>query len=163
MSADPTQALEPLLADLVAAHEHLLALAGEQRAALSRADARAAEDAARRQADAARHIAHLDAERRRLVAQIAPGAALPTLTSLAARFPEPLRARIAAIAARLRELLARIQEEQRILRAATSALIAHMDGLMQQVARALTNPGVYGPRGRTDATPAPPCGLDLTT
>jgi hypothetical protein len=161
--AEPPTQLEQIMADLVAAHEALLALAAEQRAALSRADAAAVESAARRQADLAREVARLDESRRRLITALFPGTTTTNMATVAAALPEPARARLTAAGRQLRELLTRLQSEQRTLRTATHALVAHMDGLMQQVARALSSAHLYGPRGRLDHAPAPPCGLDLTT
>ena len=166
-TADPitasTDRLEELLAALIAAHERLLALTAEHRAAIARADGAKAQDCARRQSELSGEIATLESERRTLAIRIFPGSAgAPTLAALAQHLPDPLRSRIVRIAARLRELVLKIQEELRVIRSATSAVIAHMDGLMQQVAKALSHAGLYGPRGRLDHAPPAPCGLDLT-
>jgi hypothetical protein len=165
-TADPmrtaTEPLEQLLGQLVEAHERLLDLTAEHRGAIARADGGAAQECARRQAEITAHIAALESQRRSLASALLPGTPAPTLSTLARHLPEPSRSRIARIAARLRELIATIQENLRIIRAATSAIVAHMDGLMQQVARALSHAGLYGPRGRLDAAPMAPCGLDLT-
>lgn len=169
--ADAADRLERILERLIAAHESLLALTGEHRAAIARADGAATQECARRQAELAQQIGKLETERRALVTALVPTAPVPpakplSLAALAALFPEPVRARITAFAARLRELLLRVQEENRVIRTATHALIAHMDGLMQQVAKALSHAGVYGPKGRMDQPPAvtpAACGLDLLT
>ena len=158
------------MAGLITAHESLLALAAEHRAAITRADGAAVEDCARRQAELARAIAIQETERRHLLAKIFParsGGVDPRtpFAALAALLPEPFRARIAACAARLRELILRLQHEHRIIRSATTAIVAHMDGLLQQVAKALSHAGLYGPKGRLDQpahAPPAPCGLDLT-
>jgi hypothetical protein len=158
-----TDRLEQILAALVAAHESLLALTHEHRAAISRADGAAAQNCAKRQAELAGQIATLESGRRTHLAQMLPAAnpAAP-LATFTSHLPEPARGRITRIAARLRELLLQIQEQMRVIRSATSAIIAHMDGLMQQVAKALSQAGLYGPRGRLDQAPPAPCGLDLT-
>jgi flagellar FlgN protein len=163
VTAETPAHLEQIMADLVAAHESLLALAAEQRAALSRADSAAVESAARRQAALAHEVARLDETRRRVIALLLPGSTTTSMAAVAAALPEPARTRLTAVGRRLRDLLARLQDEQRVLRTATTALVAHMDGLMQQVARALSSANLYGPRGRLDHAPSPPCGLDLTT
>jgi FlgN protein len=159
-----TGRLEDVLTRMIGAHEQLLGLAGEHRAAMSRADGALVQRLAMQQAELARQIGDLEAERRRVVSLLIPGVATsqPTFAVLTTQLPEPARGRIAGLGRRLRELLLKVQAEHRVIRSATHALIAHMDGLVQQVARALSQAGVYGPRGRLDHVPAAPCGLDLT-
>src|SRR6185436_4326472 len=111
------------------------------------------ESAARRQADLAGDVARLDESRRRIITALFPGTTTTSMATVVAALPEPARSRLTAVGRRLRDLLARLQAEQRVLRTATAALVAHMDGLMQQVARALSSAHTYGPRGRLDHTP----------
>jgi hypothetical protein len=85
-----------------------------------------------------------------------------TLTAMAERLEEPERSRVVAAAARLRDVLVRLQQETRTVRAATNALLAHMNGLMQQIARTLSQTRLYGPSGRIESGTPVACGLDLT-
>ena len=153
--------LEALLAELLRAHEDLLALTMEHRAALSRADGPAVEACASRHAALAARIEELEFARRRLVMLLAPSTPAPTITSIAQNLPEPFRARIIEAAARLRTLLIRVQQELRVLRAATQALVGHMEGLMQQVSRVLSTAGTYGRSGKVDAAHPLPSTLDV--
>ena len=49
-----------------------------------------------------------------------------------------------------------------VIKAATQSLVAHMDGLMQHVTRALSRTRLYDPRGRINAGAATTGGLDVT-
>ena len=155
--------LEPLIGALTSAHERMLALALEHRTAISRADTAAIAGLVAQQSEVAREISELEIHRRRLVAPfLSATAAPPSLSALAQRLPEPDRARVAAAAAHLRETLLRLQRETRTVRAATQSLLAHMNGLMQQVARGLSQARLYSPQGKIDPGLPVACGLDLT-
>jgi hypothetical protein len=69
----------------------------------------------------------------------------PTITSLAQIMPEPERS--VALAHKLKRVMNELQRERGTVRAATESLLAHMEGLMRQVARKLSHAGTYGPRG----------------
>jgi hypothetical protein len=160
--------LERVLADLLAAHEELLALAAEQRGAISRADLSAMDACSRGQEELARRIASLDTQRRQIVHALAgpgPGENL-RISSIAQSLPEPGRGRIAGLAHRLREVLAALQEQNHVLRSAAGTLAGHMEGLMQQVARKLNQEhgmaaGMYGRQGRVQDRPIA-CALDMS-
>lgn len=157
--------LESLLSDLIAAHSQMLELTVEHRAALSRADGAAVQMSVGQQGVVAARIADLEGERRRIVAAMlgpATPLAQPTITMLAEKLPEPARARIVSLAAALRELLLRLRSEAAVVRAATQSLVSHMDGLMQQVARTLSQARLYGRGGKIDPGGPVACGLDLT-
>lgn len=161
---DLTTRLEAVLAELIAAHRDMLALTQEHRAALSRADGAAVQHCVERQGVAAARIASIETERREVVAALAgPSRGAPvTITSLAQRLAEPARERIISLAGTLRDLLIALQREAAVVRAATQSLVSHMDGLMQQVARALSQARLYGPGGRIDPGGPVAGGLDLT-
>jgi hypothetical protein len=156
-----SEQLETLLSNLLQAHEELLALAHDHREALSRADTAAVHACTARHADLAARIEHLEIARARLVRALAPASPSPTITNIAQSLPEPARARIIAAAAKLKELLIRVQRELAVLRAATHSLVGHMEGLMQQVARVLTQAGTYGRQGKLDSIQPLPAGLDI--
>lgn len=154
--------VEALLCDLVAAYESLGALAGEHRAAISRADGDAVEACARREAELASRLAELELRRR---AVAGPGGAegqRVTMCSVIERLPEPARGRAAASADRLRDLVRKVQRDYRTIREATRSIVAHIDGLVQQVNRRLNGASTYGPAGRVDAPGPVACGIDLT-
>lgn len=148
---------EALLSELIGAYSELSALAGEHRAALARADAGAVEACARRQAAVAQRIAGLDQQRETLVA----GRRSPTLSALAEAAPEPARARLLELARVARDLIARVHREYRVVQSATQSVLAHMDGIVQQIARRLSHAGTYGRAGRVDAGGQMACGIDL--
>jgi hypothetical protein len=151
--------LESLIGDLTETHERMLALTIDHRRAISLADAQAIERCMRAQAEVAERIGELEVQRRRLVAPHGRGV---TLTALAERLTEPDRARLVAGAARLRDVLVRLQEQTRTVRAATHSLVAHMSGLVQNLARALSQTRLYDPKGRINPGGPVACGLDLT-
>lgn len=159
-----SEQLEALLAELLAAHESLLELTQEHRAALSRADGPAVRACGVRHAALAQEIEKLEMMRRRLILALTPGGAggaSPTITNVARSLPEPARGRIIASAAKLKDVLLRVQRELAVLRSATQSLVGHMEGLMQQVSRVLTQAGTYGRSGRIEALQPLPAGLDI--
>jgi len=162
--ADPSPAarFESLLASLIDTHEQMVAIALDHRRAISRADPAGVQSCIGQQAVLAAQVAALETKRRALTATLAPGLISPTISSVAQSLPEPARSRILATAARLRDVLLRLQRENSILRTATQSLLAHMDGLIQQVARALSHARLYGPQGRIDTAGPVACGIDLT-
>jgi flagellar FlgN protein len=164
ITTDAAAKLETLLGELIEAHKGMLELTTEHRRAISRADGAGVQMCVEHQGVLAARIAAMDVERKKLVLALTGGAASapPTITILAERLPEPMRGRIVGLAAALRELLVRLQRETAVVRAATQSLVAHMDGLMQQVARSLSQARLYGPRGRIDPGGPVACGLDLT-
>jgi hypothetical protein len=161
ITAETSEQLEVLLADLLRVHEELLALAAEHRAALSRADGNAVYACAQRHAAIAQRIESLESTRRRMISALAPAVPAPTISSVALHLPQAARDRIMEAAGRLRALMLRVQHELRTLRAATQALVGHMDGIMQQVARVLSTAGTYGRNGRIESTQPLPAGIDL--
>lgn len=163
MLADTQQlahALETTMIELTAAHRQLLDLVLEHRHAISKGDAAAIQECLTRQGLLAPGMAELERSRRRIVVAIC-GKPDATISDVTAKLPESLRAPISASAARLKSVLSAIQRENGIVRAATQSLIAHIDGLMQQVARALSHAGTYGRQGRVEAGGPTPCGLDM--
>lgn len=154
--------LEQLLAELLASNETLLDLTREHRSALSRADGAAVEACSKRHAEIAGRIGALEGKRRELIRAIAPETPSATINSITERLAEPVRSRVVEAAAKLRAVLVRVQQELRVLRAATVSLVGHMEGLMQQVARVLNTAGTYGRQGRIESGAAAPSGLDLS-
>lgn len=159
ISADLSDALEVVLRELVQTHQELLELVREHRRAISRSDAALIQDCILRQGMLGARGAHLERQRREIVQSIT-GQSRSTMTEVCGLLSGETSTRVAALADRLRATLAEIQRENHIVRAATHALMAHIDGLMQQVARALSRAGTYGRQGRVDGGPVA-CGLDM--
>ena len=164
--------LDALLTELTTTHESWLAAVHAHREAVRRADTAAMERALAAQHVCATGIASLEDRRRALVdraarlPEFAPSTSRPrtgplTLGEIAAIAPEPARQRLVERAARLRTLIAELRHANSTLHAATSALLAHTEGLMRQVARRLSSAGTYGRRGFVEPAPALACALDL--
>lgn len=174
--------LERILDALVAEHERLLELAQAHRRALAASDRAQLEPVLVLQRDVLGAIHALEERRRSAAGALAgalglvpanaqgprgapadrPAEARVTITRLVAALPDPHRTRLAESGARLRDRLDRLAVASRTLRAATTALLAHMDGIVRQVGRALSHSGAYTPH----AAPAPAVlasALDLTT
>lgn len=171
LSMAHTEALESLLNDLIVAHERLSGSSSGLREAIRSADPSGVERATADQSASLGAIADLEERRRALVGEITSigicstgfaGRPL-TLSDLASMAPEPGRARLVEVAERLRRCVAQAAEAQRTLRSASSSLLAHMEGLMRQVAQRLSHSGTYGRRGVIEGSPAVVSGLDLVT
>ncbi len=165
---EQARALGALLDGLRGENEQLLGILRAHRDAIRRADGRAVEACTRAQGSILGRLADLEDRRRVLVAELCadPMGARggpPTLSCLAGRFPEPERGTLAEGAARLASLLAEVQRETATVRFATQSLVAHMSGLMRQVARSLSHAGTYSARGSVDAGAAVVSALDLVT
>lgn len=161
--AGPTQesiaALESVLSDLVAVHQELLSLVRDHRRAISRADAAAIQECLSRQGMLGVRAQELEVRRREVIGSIA-GSSTVKISDVAECLTGESRGRMLILAERLRRTLAEVQRENGVIRAATSSLLSHIDGLMQQVARALSRAGTYGRQGRVEGGPVA-CGLDM--
>lgn len=159
-SAAAADALEAVLTDLTASNAELLELVREHRRTMSSGDAAAIQECLSRQGILATRIADQERQRRHIVTELA-GRATATFAEVIPNLPESRRARIAEVSANLRTLLQTVQRENGVVRAAAHTLIGHIDGLMQQVARALSHAGTYGRQGRVESVGPVPCGLDM--
>lgn len=72
-------------------------------------------------------------------------------------------AKLAALAAQLRDLVDQTRKENSVVRSATESLARHMAGIVQSVTGALSGTGVYGRQGRLRDGSSLATGLDLTT
>jgi hypothetical protein len=166
--------LEALLEGLLREHEELLALAASHRDAISQADPQSLGACVQRQAEVARRVEELEHRRMAIVGRVAERMkkisggkateAVPdrlTISWIAKSLPEPVRARLVALADRLRELLARLQKEHAALREASLALAGHMEGLMRHLAKRLSHAGTYGRRGMVESRVQVVSALDL--
>lgn len=169
--SDAARELSGVIRALSERYAMLLDQAVLHREALRRADGEGVEVAARAQGVVLAEIADIETRRAALVnaaaespgirPRLAPG--LVTLRSLAAALPEPERGRLLREAEELRALVQRAQEETRTIKAATLSLVAHMEGLMRQVARHISHAGTYCRRGFVDAVPGVVSAIDLRT
>lgn len=141
--------LESVLAELVLAHETLLGLAGEHRAALTGADPTTLGSVVERTGVCLERIAALEDERRTLVSGDARNAG-PSLAELADLAPANRSGRVRELGDTLRGLLERVRLEHGAIREASSSLADHMRGLMRQVSARLSHSGTYSPSGTVD-------------
>ena len=150
--------LEPLVRELLAEHRAWLNTLGEHRDAIARADAQEIGSAVERERGHIERVGGLDQRRRRL----AGGSPEPmTLTALSAVLPKADRARVIAQLHELRELIASVRTQQRLVRESSTSLLGHMQGLMAQVAARLSHAGTYGAAGRVESGPVVVSGLDV--
>lgn len=153
--AAPFEQLDGVLRQLLSEHEKLLLLTGEHKAAIAAADGQALGRCVVRQNEVVQRIAALEKQRQTIVTAIvrpAPSKAgtpvkEPSMSTVAACAPEPVRTRLAGAAGALREVLNRLHNEHLAVRAAAEALSSHMEGLMRQVYQRLSHAGTYGRGG----------------
>ena len=151
--------LDALLAGFTRTYQQLAAATQQHQDAIRDADRAAIGRATAAQSALVEDLARLEQRRRELIAlactRFAPLAAKRTtaitLTDLCACVPDRARAGITQRAADLRALVSSVEEQTRTIRAATSSLLAHMEGLMRQVGRQLSHAGTYSRRGYVDA------------
>ncbi|MBL8874433.1 MAG: flagellar export chaperone FlgN [Phycisphaerae bacterium] len=147
--------LRALLREFLAQHETLLGLTTEHHEAIRQADPLRCERVMQAERNTLASIAELESRRQNLVrraqTEIRPAQAVARLSDLARCAPEGERAGLIEMAERLRGLVARVQEEQNIVRVVSRVLLAHMEGLMRQVARSLSHAGTYARSGAVAA------------
>ncbi len=152
--------LDAVLRMLVSEHEQLLTLAQEHRRAISQADAAALSRCLGAQQQAVQRIAALERQRQTVVAGLARGGAgvrggangMTRLSEVTAGAPEPMRKRLESIAAVLRDVLGRLHQEHQALRQAAETLSMHMEGLLRQVCRGMSQTGTYARCGSMEST-----------
>lgn len=163
--------LERVLDGLIAQHTRLTELVAAQRAAVRAADAAAVEAAIRDQHATLRAVAELDQQRADLAEQLA--ARLPaaraggrlTVSSIAAALPGRGGERLRELGAKLRATIETLRREQSVVRAAAETVLAHLDGVMRQVAgRVSAIGGAAATYGRAGLVASPvPAAIDMTT
>ena len=164
-SAADLAEIESVLAGLQLEYDQLARIARDHRQALSAADRLGVERCAQAQEQIAGRLLPLEARRAAWAARISKPLGLPAtapLSAILAWTAEPDRGRILATAARLREVGEAVQEQNRVIRAASEALLAHVKGMMSQVARTLSHTGVYA-RPNTRTSDQVVSSLDLRT
>lgn len=170
-------ALEALLADLESHARSAAQLAEEHRAAISTADAANLARCVAAQQQSVSQLNALEARRTAFLRSIGlraqpannPAAAMNpapvvTLTQIAALAPKPRAAALTAAASRARLMLAEAMERRESVRLASLSLMAHMQGLVRQITRHLSDTKTYAPPHRLSSiTPATAGSLDFTT
>ncbi|MFO0831392.1 MAG: flagellar protein FlgN [Phycisphaerales bacterium] len=161
--------LETLLDSLSSAY-HRLGDAGEaHRDAIRAADAGRVSASVERETLLFQELQRLDHHRRELVAlahasfpslrKTAPDRT--TLTQLAALSPDHRRGVLAAKAESLRALVREVQVRNASIMSAATSLLAHMEGVMRQVARQMSHTGTYSRRGVVEAVAGVVSAVDL--
>ncbi|MBX3357573.1 MAG: flagellar export chaperone FlgN [Phycisphaeraceae bacterium] len=170
VAADAVDRLEDILDQLATHHQTLLDLARRQQAAIATADAPTLQRLVTLQNQAVQQIAALEHDRGMAVASIARAtgrqpSALPAAASLswlASGLDATARQRLSDAASRLMTILRSLRHEHEVIRAATTSLTTHMDGIIRQIARRLSHAGTYARHGGVDAGPTVQSALDMS-
>ena len=158
-----TRLLE-ILASSTAFHTELLASIRARREAVRKADFRTLSTLEQAESKLLQRMSQLDAQRAAEASQLAVRLSLPakaTLGEIAARLPEPERARIDLARSELRAAIEAAQRESGIVRQATERLSAHMAGVLQAVNSALAHAKVYSRGGVIAMGPNVVSSLDI--
>ncbi|HVZ94267.1 MAG TPA: flagellar protein FlgN [Phycisphaerales bacterium] len=165
--SDPQVAeVESLVTEFIGCYERLLELARRRHEAMRRARPREMAECIGEEATIVQRIAELEARRLRLVGAIAErlqssNGRYTRLSWIAERMEDPVRSRMIAQAARLRELIEAVQSENATVGAAARALALHMEGLMKQLAARHNHSRTYGRKGSVEAGPAVTSAIDV--
>ncbi len=151
--------IEPMLLELITAHERLIRVLEKHRAAISSANARALGDVVREEREVLERIATLDRSCREILDEWPGGV---TVTALAGMLSPPEGPRLAESAAYLRALSSRSRTLQSTVREASESLSAHINGLMRQVSQRLSHAGTYGPGAKVESRSSVVSGLDMS-
>lgn len=148
--------LRTLLGEFIALHEKLLALTTQHHEAIRQADPVRCDGIMQLERATLAAIAELESRRQLLVkraqSEIRPQTqSIARLSDLARCAPEAIRAGLLEMSERLKSLVARVQEEQNVVRVVSRVLLAHMEGLMRQVAGSLSHAGTYAKNGAVAA------------
>lgn len=150
------------------ANSSLGALAAEQRKAISKMDSQAVQGIVARQREAGYALADAEETRRREVGVLCKALRLPGSASMqdivravAAHDKEQGQALRASADAARKAILA-CQREQRVVQAAATGVMAHLDGLARQVLASVNKAGLYAATGAM-ACSATPRGVDLVS
>lgn len=164
----PASGLATLLQAMLKEHETLLAIASDIRTAIRSADPDALRASVSRQALTLERITDLERERSTLVAAAGnvkrQDATKPLrLTDLAHATPEPQRGQLVALADRVRDVVEKVRDEQRVLGASMSSLAGHAEGIMRTMSRSMSRAQTYSHAGVIEAKNSVVGGLDLKT
>lgn len=156
--------LSAVLSGLLAEHEQLLELAGLHREAMRAADPGAIGNVSGQRTEVLQRLAALEERRQRVVKEASRQPELTgavTLSAIAGRMEGPGKEQLLKQADRLKGVMAKVQDEHRVLRTAAKSLATHMEGLMKSVSKRLSHSGTYGRAGSVDAGGTVISALDL--
>ncbi len=142
LSPELAAQLDLLLTDLETHHHQQLTLLEAHRAAIARADGDALAHCVLAQQQAAVRLSELD-DRRAVLLRAAGAVPGVTLSALCDRAPAGLAAHLRQRATGLRALMTRCVRAQESIALASASLLGHARGLMAQIARRLSETGVY--------------------
>ncbi|MDX9910436.1 MAG: flagellar protein FlgN [Phycisphaerales bacterium] len=161
-AAHSIEPLQSVLRESLEITRRLLDATRSHRAAISRADASAMGESVRRQAELVEALGALDAKRREAMRAWGDGATLGTIVE---RITREGRVRegdeLRALGNEIRKIGGTLQREQASVRLACQMLVAHGEGLVEQVRRRLSHAGTYSRRGGMHVGQPVVSGLDL--
>ena len=163
-AADVARDLAGPLTALIERYESFVKTLETHRAAISKADARAIDDAIAREGELLEELLRLDAACRDALGQNDPDPSAAsgwTLTRLAQANGGEDGQRLSEASAYLKALTSRAEILQRSVREASAAMASHIDGLVRQVAQRLSHAGTYGAGGRVEVKAPVVSGLDV--
>jgi hypothetical protein len=154
-----TQDLEQLfslLDTLIRLHEQMIATLDRQLAAARAADSETMQQCQQQTEDLVRQVARAEAERRALSRRLAAGAGIAgaeqgrgvTASRLAGALPEPIRGRLLAQAAQLRQRIQEVDRLNKILADVSRYVLQHLRSAYDTVARMAGTTGVYAANGK---------------
>jgi hypothetical protein len=143
-----TDRLDEMLGQLESEHTNLLNLALAHKDALTHASVEELNTITTRTSAVLVRIAEIEDTRRRMIAN--EHGSLASLDELMTHFDADDRDRISKRQSTLRELIARIKQEQEEVRVASEQLANHMRGLIKQVGASLSHAGTYSRGGAVD-------------
>ena len=149
-------ALEQAVREQTEAHEALLSLLEQKRAALRDADDERMTQLCALENEKLRAIGESEKKRAELAAaltlHVQPDAQAPLrLNELAERLPEPARGRLLVLRQRLRERMQQVQQASTVTRRATETLATHVQGLVQTIGMLATGVSTYDGKGARPA------------
>jgi len=144
--------LEKLMVELTAAHQRMLDLLEQKRAAFRQGRSEVLQRAIANEHDQFQRIAEMEKRRLGLVAELTmlidPSAAEPmTLGDLADRLDEPARGRLRVLRQQLRDRIEQTRQQTRLARSSAEAMVEHMKGLMHTLGGMVTGVATYNQRG----------------
>lgn len=156
-AAELASRLESLLTSLQQVQRSILGATRGQREAMRHADPLGVQHATTDQARNTARLAEIERDRVSLVREaeeaglVVRSVSPVTLRTLATACPPAARASLLTQAESLRELMEEVARETSSTRAATLTLLAHVEGVMRQVAGRLSHSGTYSRRGVVEA------------
>jgi hypothetical protein len=149
-------------------NEALGELATEQRKAISKMRSPDVGAIVARQREIGKSLADAEEARRRETAHLCRALGLPTSASIAdlsravGAHDRAIGQTLAEAAVRARQAILECQKRQRVVHAAATGVVAHLDGLARQVMARLNQAGVYASSGAL-AGEHTPRGVDLVS